>query len=159
MSPSRLLAVLAFVLTTLGCATAATAGEADSASAGSQTELSAADKICMAKMVMHEAGNQSKLGQMAVAQVVLNRLATGRFGRTVCAVIDQPGQFFKVASYRPSMTSLQWRMAQAVAETALDAENRAVVAGALFFNVTRARAAWRGRRVLLAEIGDHSFYR
>ena len=121
--------------------------------------MSASDKTCLAKVVMHEAGNQPQLGQMAVAQVVLNRLATGRFGRTVCAVIDQPGQFFKTASYRPSIASRQWRLASAIAEKALDAENRTVVAGALFFNVTREKAAWRGRRVLLAEIGDHSFYR
>lgn len=124
-----------------------------------QAGVSTSDQTCLAKVVMHEAGNQPRLGQVAVARVVLNRLASGRFGRTICGVVNQPGQFFETARYRPSTASLQWRVATAVAAEALLAENRAVVAGALFFNGSHAKVSWRSRRVLLAEIGDHSFYR
>src|SRR4051812_26291967 len=34
---------------------------------------------CLAKIVHHEAGNQSAAGQLAVAQVVMNRVRSGRF--------------------------------------------------------------------------------
>ena len=121
--------------------------------------LSQSDEACLAKVVMHEAGNQPRLGQVAVARVVLNRLASGRFGRTICGVVNQPGQFFATARYTPSTASVQWHVARLVVAEALLAENRAVVAGALFFKGTHARTSWRTRRVLLAEIGDHSFYR
>ena len=42
--------------------------------------------MCMAVNLYHEAGNQSMIGQMAVGQVVLNRVADKRFPNTVCAV-------------------------------------------------------------------------
>src|SRR5688572_10899424 len=55
-----------------------------------------AELTCLAKVVVHEAGNQSRAGQMAVAQVVMNRVndRRGRFGRTICGVVMQRGQFF-----------------------------------------------------------------
>ena len=45
--------------------------------------------MCMAVNIYHEAGNQSMLGQMAVGQVVLNRVADKRFPDTVCEVVKQ----------------------------------------------------------------------
>ena len=45
--------------------------------------------MCMAVNLYHEAGNQSMIGQMAVGQVVLNRVADDRFPNTVCEVIEQ----------------------------------------------------------------------
>ena len=38
-----------------------------------------AELNCLAKIVVHEAGNQSRTGQLAVAQVVMNRVRSGRF--------------------------------------------------------------------------------
>ena len=43
----------------------------------------------MAVNIYHEAGNQSMIGQMAVGQVVLNRVADNRFPDTVCEVVKQ----------------------------------------------------------------------
>ena len=45
--------------------------------------------MCMAVNIYHEAGNQSMLGQMAVGQVVMNRVADSRFPDTVCEVVKQ----------------------------------------------------------------------
>ena len=45
--------------------------------------------MCMAANIYHEAGNQSMIGQMAVGQVVLNRVEDTRFPDTVC---DPPCQ-------------------------------------------------------------------
>ena len=41
---------------------------------------------CMAKNIFYEAGNESIMGQAAVARVVLNRINHG-FAKTPCAVI------------------------------------------------------------------------
>src|SRR3954471_12603 len=38
-----------------------------------------AELTCLAKVVVHEAGNQPRAGQLAVAQVVMNRVRSGRF--------------------------------------------------------------------------------
>src|SRR3954464_8949261 len=37
-----------------------------------------AELTCLAKVVVHEAGNQPRAGQLAVAQVVMNRVRSGR---------------------------------------------------------------------------------
>src|SRR4051812_19075741 len=50
---------------------------------------------CLAKVVHHEARNQPRSGQVAVAQTLVNRMkAGGRFGATICEVANMPGQYF-----------------------------------------------------------------
>ena len=50
--------------------------------------------MCMAFNIYHEANNQSMLGQIAVGQVVMNRVASPSFPNTVCEVVNQ-GQRYK----------------------------------------------------------------
>lgn len=117
---------------------------------------------CMAKVVHHEARNQPRAGQIAVAQTLLNRIKAGRFGETVCQVANQRGQFFDTAAYRPSQDSDTWANAIDVARAVLrgDAEVSGVAHGAMFFRAAshRANGFFRGRERVGA-IGDHIFYR
>jgi len=53
----------------------------------------AADHVCLATTVYLEARSESKVGQMAVAEVAMRRRESGRWGRTVCDVVRSPGQF------------------------------------------------------------------
>ena len=43
--------------------------------------------ICLALNTYHEAKNQSMIGQIATAQVVMNRVADKRYPNTVCGVV------------------------------------------------------------------------
>ncbi|HEV7660346.1 MAG TPA: cell wall hydrolase [Allosphingosinicella sp.] len=117
-----------------------------------------AELTCLAKVVVHEAGNQSREGQMAVAQVVMNRVndSRGRFGRTVCGVIMQRGQFFNVHAYNPPRNA-RWRTAVEIARQARDGTHPPVIGNALFFHAAYA-APFRGR-AFVGRIGDHVFYR
>ena len=48
---------------------------------------------CMAKVVHHEAANQSLKGQLAVAQLILNRVKSPLFPKSICAVVkSRPGR-------------------------------------------------------------------
>ncbi len=125
-----------------------------------QTQTVDAELTCLAKVVVHEAGNQSPAGQMAVAQVVMNRVndSRGRFGRTICGVIMQRGQFFNVHAYNPSRTNARWHRAVEVAREARDGTAAPVMAGALFFHAAYANVNFRGR-TRLGRLGDHVFYR
>jgi spore germination cell wall hydrolase CwlJ-like protein len=117
-----------------------------------------AELTCLAKVVVHEAGNQSREGQMAVAQVVMNRVndSRGRFGRTICGVILQRGQFFNVHAYNPPRNA-RWRTAVEIARQARDGTHPPVIGNALFFHAAYA-APFRGR-ALVGRIGNHVFYR
>ena len=45
--------------------------------------------MCLALNVYHEAKNQSFIGQVAVAQVVMNRVKDERYPNNVCDVVKQ----------------------------------------------------------------------
>ena len=55
--------------------------------------------MCLALNVYHEAKNQSFMGQVAVAQVVMNRVGDARYPNTVCDVVKQ-GETYK---YKPTI--------------------------------------------------------
>jgi spore germination cell wall hydrolase CwlJ-like protein len=49
--------------------------------------------ICLAKNIYFEANNQSYVGQQAVAWVTLNRVTSGNYPNSICAVVFQYKQF------------------------------------------------------------------
>ena len=57
----------------------------------------------MAFNIYHEAGNQSMIGQMAVGQVVLNRVADDRFPDTVCEVVKE------AVTYKNTNKPVRWK--------------------------------------------------
>lgn len=114
---------------------------------------------CLAKVVLHEAGNQSREGQIAVAEVVMNRLndPRGRFARSICGVVLQRGQFFNVHAYHPQGRDRRWGRAVEIARSVRDGEAGEVTNGALFFRAPHG-APFRGR-TRTTTIGGHHFYR
>ena len=51
--------------------------------------ISSKDIDCLAKNIYYEAGSEPEEGKVAVAMVTINRVRDGRFGKTVCSVVDQ----------------------------------------------------------------------
>jgi N-acetylmuramoyl-L-alanine amidase len=129
----------------------------DEAPAAPAEPIVDAELICLAKVVVHEAGNQSRTGQLAVAQVVMNRLndSRGRFGRSICGVVMQRGQFFNVHAYNPPRDR-RWRTAIQIAHDARQGISAPVIGNALFFHAASARAFNRTR---VGRIEGHVFYR
>lgn len=111
---------------------------------------------CMAKVIVHEAGNQVQRGQIAVAQVIRARMKRSGAEGDACQIVRQRGQFFDVDSYAPSRESPRWRNAVAIATDTLMGKGDEIVPGALFFHA--ATHPMRGR-VQVAQIDDHIFYR
>lgn len=111
---------------------------------------------CLAKVVLHEAGNQSRTGQIAVAEVVMNRVRSPRFPNTICSVVMQRGQFFNVHAYHPQRDR-RWPRAVEIARLVRDGDAERVTNGALFFRAHYG-APFRGR-TRVATIGAHAFYR
>lgn len=138
----------------------APAAAEDDADTSTDTASLDAETLCMAKVVHHEAGNQPRAGQLAVAQTILNRVESGRFAGTVCGVVHQRNQYFDTTRYHPKRDSNQWQAAVAVAFEALSGKARAVVPGALFFRAAYAApTGFFKTRTRIAALGDHVFYR
>ena len=137
----------------------ALATEADAAPEALATADPAALE-CMAKVVHHESRGQPRRGMLAVAQTLVNRLhAGGRFGDSICAVANQPGQFFKTASYKPARGD-DWDEAVDIARAALNGEAEDAAPGAMYFRAASGtQSGFFRSRQRIAAIGGQVFYR
>lgn len=114
---------------------------------------------CLARTVYHEAANQALWGQLAVAQVVVNRTRSGAFPTSVCDVVSQPGQFSQGPVGLSATLGRPWGAAVAIATIAQAREFPQIAPGALFFHAAWMRPSWSGTHERIAQIGDHIFYR
>jgi hypothetical protein len=123
--------------------------------------LEDAQDICLAKAVYFEARGEPLEGQLAVAQVVLNRAASGRYPSTLCAVITQKAQFSFIRSGKfpkPNKKSEAWRNAVAIAHIAKAGLVKELSPDVLWYHATYVAPTWGKRLNKEAQIGLHIFY-
>ena len=115
---------------------------------------------CLARAVYWESKGEPLNGQLAVANVIINRARSGRFASTICGVVRQRSQFsFVRGGYIPAapQASRSWRTAVAIALIATRNLAGDAAPQALFFHARSVRPGWRLTRV--ASVGNHIFYR
>jgi len=132
--------------------------------------------MCMAVNIYHEAGNQSMIGQMAVGQVVLNRVEDSRFPDTVCEVVKQAVTHKKTnkpmrwkcqftwycdgKKDEPDFDSRTWRLALAHASILITERIVLdVTEGATHYHATYVRPEWAKTKTRTTRIDKHIFYR
>lgn len=135
--------------------------------------------MCLALNMYWEAKNQSMIGQLAVGQVVMNRVEDSRFPNTVCEVVYQ-GQ------HRPSWKdptkehpirhkcqfswycdgksdepkdSVTWIESIRIADMALQSSNFDVTEGALWYHADYVYPYWADHLERVVTIEDHIFYK
>jgi N-acetylmuramoyl-L-alanine amidase len=115
---------------------------------------------CLAASVYFESKTEPLEGQLAVAEVVINRAESGRFAKSICGVVFQKGQFSFVrgGGFPPiARNGHAWREAVAIAQIAMNDHWDSRASKALFFHATRVSPGWNKTRV--AQLGNHVFYR
>lgn len=121
-----------------------------------------ADTECLASAVYFEARGESLAGQLAVAEVVLNRTKNPQFPTSPCEVILQAGQFSFVENGgippAPRDTPA-WKNAVAIAHIAENGVSKSSAAEALYFHADYARPYWRNKFEPTATLGSHIFYK
>lgn len=121
-----------------------------------------ADLRCLAGAVYFEARGEPLDGQLAVAQVIINRAEDGRFPRSYCGVVRQKGQFsFMRGQHMPAAPtgSVAWARAVAIAQIAHKGLWDSEVGEAVFFHARYVRPGWSHTKTRLAQIDTHIFYR
>ena len=136
--------------------------------------------ICLALNTYHEAKNQSLIGQIATAQVVMNRVEDKRFPNTVCEVVKQgptrPSwedpkkeypikhrcQFSWYCDGKSDVPKNEkaWKKAQEYAYLVL--YNRIaidVTEGATHYHATYVKPSWAKTKTRTTRIESHIFYR
>jgi N-acetylmuramoyl-L-alanine amidase len=132
--------------------------------------------MCMAFNIYHEANNQSMLGQIAVGQVVMNRVADDRFPDTVCEVVkeavtykntDKPvlhkcqfSWYCDGKKDEPNYNSKSWSNALKYAVVVLGGDiTLDFTDGATHYHATYVRPAWAKTKTRTTRIDRHIFYR
>ena len=135
--------------------------------------VTASEKIrqldCLTRNIYWEAASEPFEGKVAVAQVTMNRLATGRFGDSVCGVIYQKNVFYErvicqfswvcesTHKTRPIHQPL-WAESELVAKKVLLENFRLPgMKEALFYHATYVSPGWKREKI--QTIGQHIFYK
>ncbi|MBB95105.1 MAG: cell wall hydrolase [Rhodobacteraceae bacterium] len=170
-----------------GLVSAPIAGEADPFTSKSRAPLPKAQKVefskswvdalpeasggsewaCLSEALYFEARGETVKGQFAVAEVILNRVESGRFPDSVCGVIHQGTgkryqcQFTYTCDGRAEHIGepAAFDRVAKVARLILDGRAKPLTDGATHYHTTNVRPRWSRVYKKTAQIGVHLFYR
>src|SRR4030095_593698 len=117
---------------------------------------------CLAGAIYFEARGDPLEGQLAVAEVVLNRAASREYPDSICEVVKQPAQFSFVRNGLFPLIdkdSVAWRTPGAVAQIADEKLADELASDVLWYHADCVAPAWGRRLTPVAQIGAHIFYR
>ena len=128
----------------------------------------AREEKCLAEAIYFESRSESEEGQAAVAQVVLNRVGSGLYPTSICAVVYQnrhrhnacqfsfacEGRALRVTEPEP------WRMATRIAREVLEGKTYVADVGAsTHYHASYVRPYWAKALKKMDKIGTHIFYK
>ena len=114
---------------------------------------------CLAQNIYHEARGESLEGQLAVAQVTVNRVKSGKFQPTVCGVVHAHRQFSWTLDKRKKVKdSKAWQASLTIARAVLKQGMGLPNFEALYFHTHQVRPRWNREKRVVAVIGNHIFY-
>lgn len=119
-----------------------------------QTSVTNYEKDLLARLVRAEAQSEPYIGKVAVAVVVLNRVASDKFPNSIKEVIYQQGQFSPITNGSINK-SADAESIRAV-EEALTV-NRSSNQSLFFYNPKIAKGSWLDSRATTEVIGNHVF--
>lgn len=135
-------------------------------------EVANAERDCLAQAIYHEARGESAAGQLAVANVIVNRARSNKYPSSLCGVIYQGAnrgryrcQFTFACDGRGDAPGERQAWARSVAlakqvyaEYATGEDIGAVPDSVLFYHTTNVRPSWSYTFSRVAEVGSHIFY-
>ena len=121
---------------------------------------------CLAEALYFEARGENVDGQLAVAEVILNRVDSARYPDSVCGVVrqgaDRKGCQFSYMCDGRNEHIANRRVYERIGKIAwlmISGKPRTLTDEALYFHTTSVRPSWSRVFVRTAQIGRHVFYR
>ncbi len=124
---------------------------------------------CLARNIYNEAGNEPFEGKVAVAQVTLNRVEDGRFGKGVCGVVYQRNVIYEKVICQFSwacmpgvrnrpLNSTVYKESEEVAKKVLLENFRLPsLSEAMYYHADYVNPKWGKPKI--TQIGRHIFYK
>lgn len=127
----------------------------------------AREQRCLAEAIYYEARSESIYGQLAVAEVVLNRVRHRAYPDTICDVVYQGSDlstgcqftFTCDGSMAIAPRGRGWERAQRVAAHVTMGFAQPITRRATHYHTVAVDPYWNGGLVRTRTVGDHIFYR
>lgn len=127
----------------------------------------AREQRCLAEAIYYEARGETYQGQMAVAEVVTNRVTSRHWPNTYCGVVYEGStratgcqfSFTCDGSLNRRPKGPAWRQSNTIAAQVLLGLVRPITHRATHYHTTAIRPYWSGGLVKTGQIGSHVFYR
>jgi spore germination cell wall hydrolase CwlJ-like protein len=137
-----------------------------------KVKLAESEKLCLAQAIYHEARGESREGQLAVANVIINRAMSKKYPSTICGVVFQNAdkgryrcQFTFACDGRSDMgrERAAWNRSLQMAEDAFyefqKGERPDVIpSSVMYYHTTAVAPRWSYKFKRVAAIGSHIFY-
>ncbi len=127
----------------------------------------ASDRICLAEAVYYEARSETKAGQRAVAEVVMNRVDNKHFPSTVCDVVYEGSErqtgcqfsFTCDGSMDITPKGKAWKRSLDIADLVLSGGHHPITNRATHYHTTEVTPKWSDTMRMTRHVGSHVFYR
>lgn len=151
----------------------ATDGFGGTAISPSQAELLAQVFLqqgnCLADAMYYEARGEGRAGQLAIAEVVYNRMRSGYYPNTICGVVYEGASLHTGCQFSFTCSgdmarrksAVVWRHAQRLALQVVTGivQLQNTTGGALSFHAEDVAPGWADTMARTVQIGHHIFYR
>lgn len=125
-----------------------------------------AEANCLAEAIYYEARSESRSGQIAVAQVINNRVWSKHYPDTVCGVVYQGSErktgcqfsFTCDGSMEKPINRKSWDRAAEVADYMLTERPRSRIGNSTHYHTDYVDPVWNKTLVKTAKVGTHIFY-
>ena len=127
----------------------------------------AKERNCLAQAIYYEARSEKRVGQLAVADVVLNRVSSPLYPDTICEVVFQGSKrktgcqfsFTCDGSMKARLNERKWRDSEMLAGAVLAGIRKPVSRYATHYHADYVAPPWADKLTPTATIGTHKFYR
>lgn len=113
-------------------------------------------KECLVRAMYFESNRSSQEGMLAVGTVVMNRVESGRYPRSVCGVVGQRNQFAQGVLWK-RMSRRDLALVEPVADAVLRGQRHPGVGSAMFFHAAGRRYPYKNMHYVLVA-GGNAFY-
>jgi len=135
--------------------------------ASAQPTIDQRQMNCLAQAIYYEARGETQRGQAAVAEVIMNRVASRHYPNSICGVVYQGSHrvtgcqftFTCDGSLRHPPRGRAWERAQRLATAVMSGYTRPVTQHATHYHTTAVNPVWSAGLVQTTSIGTHIFYR
>ncbi len=127
----------------------------------------AKERRCLAEAVYYEARSETRSGQKAVAEVIMNRVASKHFPDSVCGVVYEGSKrrtgcqfsFTCDGSMDKTPKGKAWKRSQDIATLVLTGGVKPFTNRATHYHTTSVTPVWSNNLRMTKQVGSHVFYR